>query len=1009
MGKVQGTFASVVRGVSQQHPADRLEGQQGEQINMISDPVRGIVRRNGFVYKDGVYSAASGSIADAQADSYSFRAYTFTCLGVDYDLLYRSRACVGGVIGANHLEGLHLFNKSATANNGFKLLATDPTDTKMDAYLLGGFSAVTALGRYVLLAGNSETPVQSVNDVWGAAGNQSSSVFWVRGGGYSRTYTLKARRASDQVVFNVSYTTFAAAYPGDINTNIPDKLPDVSSAVNTNVTTVHTFGTIGTVHNITVNVGISGSGFFGSDNLSDYGLAIGSRCRFLKLVGSDPDSTIWVDVLLRSQQSEFDFTLEEIGSSGAWATDGGTNKAILYAHIPNDNYSAQLNDATAAYNQAVNQWTADAAADIVPSNIAQKLIDALTAAGFTGWVRTGSHGFSDNCDLVQAGDSSDGDFIVGIANQTVAADEVTPIHRVGKILKVAPKGNEEGAYYLKAFAKNEDNADTYQDVIWREAAGVVQTPTDVFAVATVVNETLYAASTPAKLRAYVLAEEAVTLDIPDFLPSAAGDLDSNPPPEFTNTPISALFVFQDRLGICAGSTVILSRSGDYFNFYRTTVLTLPDDDTISGFALGSEGDLIRKGVLYDRNLLLFGDKAIYNISGRSVQTPQTFNIAVQLNVENTSFAQPVGAGQNVSFLKEDTQLAASRMLQVKAGLFQDSPVVDDASKQLRDYINGTPAEMVSLVSPDMVFVRTEYFLRTYGAFPRARPWGLYVYSYLDQPDGQRVVDSWSAWEWSSALGTPVGITPSISGDGIQLYTLAFGTNELGNGTKALIACSCSARPDPTGLPYLDALRPGDDAEVSGLWTPAANASVQAVVATSYGAGYSYSATPSGDDAARFEGLEHPHYTVGDAPPEGTDANRWLGIAGWYSDAVAAFGAPKADNLFTGLQFPAFVDLTNPFVRDGDRKAITHGRLTLTRLRVTTTRTSGWTASFIDYEGQTITGAEGGTYARITYDKDVWVGRDVKHVQVRLAAKDWYPLTIAAIDWQGQYFSNSRRV
>lgn len=1011
--KVQGSYASVVRGVSQQHPADRIEGQHGELINMISDPVRGIVRRNGFVFKDAEYSPVVGDIADAQADSYSFRAYTFTCLGQDYDLLYRTRPVAGGSIGTNHLYGLHCFNKtpSISAPPAWVPVVADDViaDPQWPAFVTNGFSAVVALGRYVLLAGNTVQPLAPAVDAWAATANSRSSVAWVRGGGYSRTYTIKARKGSTGITYDASYTTPAAAYNGDLDLDLfLTKLPNLGQP-SVDITSIHTF--TGPATGITFDA--PGSYVFGNNVFAEILEAAGTSLilrMYYRTAGAD-DLSKYVDLRIKSIRAAgagFVADVVRVGG-GPFTTNGTTQVVRMYDHDFNENYQTDLNDATAAYNQAVNQWTASAAVAIVPSNIAEQLRLTLIAAGFTGWLRQGSHIYNDDCDYLQVGDSADGDFIVSLATETRAADEVTPIHKVGKIVKVSPKGNEVGAYYLEATPRSPGNVDAYQTVTWREAAGTVQTPTLTVAVGTVEGGTFYVASTPAKLRALVLAEEAVTLELLDFSASESGDLESNPPPPFFEQPITSMFLFQDRLCFASGAAISMSKTGDYFNFYRTTVLTLPDDDPISGFALGSEGDAIRKAILYDRNLLLFGDKAVYNVSGRSVQTPQTFNIAVQLNVENTGFAQPVGAGQNVSFLKEDTQLASSRMLQIKAGLFQDSPVVDDASKQLRDYINGTPAEMVSLVSPDMVFVRTEFFLRTFGAFPRARPWGMYVYSYLDQPDGSRVMDSWSAWEWSSALGTPVGITSAISGDGIQLYTLAFGTNEAGAATRGLIACSCSARPDPTGLPYLDAMRLGTEAETDGLWTPAANASVRAVVATSYGAGYSYSSTPTASDAARFDGLQHPHYTVGDAPPELTDANRWLGVTGWYSDAVAAHGAPKADNLFTGLQYPAFVDVTNPFVRDRDGKAVSHGRLTLTRLKLTLTRTAGFTASFIDYEGQAFTQNSGGEYARITYDNNVWVGRDVKHVQVRLQAKDWYPLTIAGIDWQGQYFTNSRRV
>lgn len=1001
--KVQGSYSSIVRGVSQQQPQDRLEGQHGEVINMISDPVRGLVRRNGFVLKDAQYSPVVGAIADAQADSYSFRAYGFTVGSIEYDLIYRSRPVVGGSIGANHLAGLHCFRKSPGVE-GFIPVVTDPLDTAMDTFTEGGYSAVTAVGRFLALAGNEVQPTYVALDRWGATANQRLGAFWVRGGGYSRTYTVKARRGSTGVVYTASHTTDSAAYPGDLDiTDIPAITPNLSFIEGAfGITSDHTFTAPATGITLTADstsetayeqiAEVPGGVFTiyqtvsGNDVLGNF-----IRVRVTAQVGT----SITVDVL-------------EV-NNGPWDTIGGTNDARWYPHGDNPSYQTNVNEVTAAYNRAVNAWAVTAADSILPANIAQGLVDALTTAGFPGWTRDGSHAFNSDCDYIEVTDSAEGDFIVALGNQTPAADEVTPIHQIGKIVKVAPRGNEVGSYYLEAFARNPGNADTYQDVVWREAAGTTQTPSVVFAIGTVENGTLYVASTPALLNALILAEEAVNLGLPPFAASAAGDLESSLPPAFYQRPITALFVFQNRLCIASGPAITMSKTADYLNFYRSTVLTIPDDDPIEGFALGSEGDSIRKTILYDRNLLLFGDKAIYNISGRSVQTPQTFNIAVQLNVDNTSFAQPVGAGPNVSFLKEDTQLAATRMLQVRAGLFQDSPVVDDASKQLRDYINGTPAEMVSLVSPDVVFIRTEFFLRTANGFPRARPWGLYVFHYLDQPNGERQFDAWSAWEWSSALGVPVGITSTVGGDGIWMYTLAWGTDQDGIGTRGLLALTCSARPDPTGLPYLDGLQQGAAGEVAGLWTPAAPSAVTDNVYTSFGAAYSYGPTPTATDADRTAGLIHPHYTVGDGPPETYDPLRWEGLQGWYSDAQAEFGTEKQDNMWTGLAFPAYVDITQPFVRTREGKANTLGRLTLTKLRLTTTRTAGFKATFIDTEGQRTTTDYGGSYYRYKYDTNVWVGRNVHDVQVRLEAKLWYPLTISGIEWQGQWFTNARRV
>jgi hypothetical protein len=49
MAKVSGSYKSLIRGVSEQVPEERLPGQHAAQDNTLSDPVRGLVRRQGSV------------------------------------------------------------------------------------------------------------------------------------------------------------------------------------------------------------------------------------------------------------------------------------------------------------------------------------------------------------------------------------------------------------------------------------------------------------------------------------------------------------------------------------------------------------------------------------------------------------------------------------------------------------------------------------------------------------------------------------------------------------------------------------------------------------------------------------------------------------------------------------------------------------------------------------------------------------------------------------------------
>jgi hypothetical protein len=302
-----------------------------------------------------------------------------------------------------------------------------------------------------------------------------------------------------------------------------------------------------------------------------------------------------------------------------------------------------------------------------------------------------------------------------------------------------------------------------------------------------------------------------------------------------------------------------------------------------------------------------------------------------------------------------------------------------------------------------VFIRTEHFLKSVGGYPRARPWGLYVYQFLDTEDGKRAVDAWSAWEWSTSLGTPIGMSAKSSADGIMLYTLAWGMNEDGTPVRAILAQSASARPDPTGMPYLDGMREAEDAEEDGLFTPNASTFVKNVTYTASGAAHSYAPVTSSSDQSRFAGLEHPHYTMGDAPPETQDPNRWNGAQGNLTDYMAAHPGGYLDDLWTGVAFPAYVDITPPFVRDHKGKAKTWGRLVLNRLRATLIRTAGFRVDYIDHVGTKTTTHFDGSFERIRYGVNAWIGRDTREVQIRLSAVNWLPLTINALEWAGQWF------
>lgn len=196
MAKKKGTFKSLVRGVSEQVPHDRLEGQHYEQVNFVSDPIRGLIRRRGSQYLHKMATTAPSTGYEERLKGY--REHTFSAGGVDYALLYSSRPSVLG-------DRVILFNKDT---NQFVPVSLSPAAT---AQIASGISSVVSVGRYLLMSIRDHVP--NVNAVDQVAATQSNASIWIRGGAYSRTYRITRGSTT------VTYTTPKSYYEGVLDTS----------------------------------------------------------------------------------------------------------------------------------------------------------------------------------------------------------------------------------------------------------------------------------------------------------------------------------------------------------------------------------------------------------------------------------------------------------------------------------------------------------------------------------------------------------------------------------------------------------------------------------------------------------------------------------------------------------------------------------------------------------------------------------------------------------------------
>jgi hypothetical protein len=844
MAKVTGSYESVVRGVSEQVPQDRRSGQHYEQVNMISDPVRGLARRHGSKLLDEVSLGATGVLADLLADTLYHKPTTFFVEGVKYDLIYRTTAAIG-----SRTTFAWAFNKDTGA---FLPIVYSTADPVLDTLVSGGVSAATNVGRYVYLAGNTVVPAFTATDTLETEVNRSKVVIWLRGGAYSRTFKVTLTKVGGVKVV-ASYKTVSSSYPNLLDTS--------------------------------------------------------------DLLTSDPD------------------------------------------------YQKKVNDRVYAYNSEVTKWIGTAAEDITPQSIATKIAADLVTKGIAGVaVIDGTVTINDPTVADATGeDGGDGSLIRVVGNELTSPELVSTIHYAGKVVKIRPQRSKgDDAFYLKAYAKDE-GVTGFTEVSWREAPGYVMQPTAVFAMGTVVAGVMYIAGTPAKL------EEISGIDTPDFVANAVGDSITSALPYFFGKRIDYLGVFQDRLMVGAGATLMMSRPGDYLNWFRQSVLTVIDSDPWEGYALGAEDDTIKYSTTYDRNLLLYGDRFQYLVSGRQPLAPKTASIVVASSYEDATDAAPVASGNYVFYGKyagEPGEQKAS-LHQVQAGMVADSPESFAVSQQLDSYIQGKPVQIVATTTPNLVFLRTDAF--------RNR---LYTYGYLDNANGsERLNDSWSHWEWHTKVGYVVGVTSHEGG------VLVYMVRE--NAGTAYIACERFTRDTgQSSLPYADSLRPLPD-----------------LATTPFLAGVTAPIVALQRDATANPLMGQP-----------------IALLTTFQEAYPTDLA----RAWVGFPFPAYTTPTNPYIRDREDRAILNGRLTLGRVIVTVADTGGLlievdagsgTKTPLDFSGRVL-GAPTtliGQQPIVSRSLSAVVGKEVRECRYTLRAKTWLPLTITAIEWSGQVFNNSRRV
>jgi hypothetical protein len=232
----------------------------------------------------------------------------------------------------------------------------------------------------------------------------------------------------------------------------------------------------------------------------------------------------------------------------------------------------------------------------------------------------------------------------------------------------------------------------------------------------------------------------VTFVPPKWADKICGDSKTNKDPSFLNLSgvttkkINDIFFYKNRLGFLSEENVIFSESGEYFNFFRTTITQSLDSDRIDIASSSVNVTNINYAIPFFDRLLLFAENSQFSLIGSDNLTAKTASIQIATSYSAVPDVSPVPVGKFVYFpyFKDNFSGIREYFLNPENAFME----ANDITINIPKYIQGRVRTMTASDTESILAVLSTLNTNT-----------LYIYKYLNI-GSERVQGAWNKFVFS---------------------------------------------------------------------------------------------------------------------------------------------------------------------------------------------------------------------------------------------------------------------